>query len=112
MRIAELMDQLDATTPSPEQRAKFLYNKLVESGLQPTNWDLICFAAELLGGLVSTCEPIKPEVRRLLLMVYKIHYTYKDELATCLNQESSNQKSQTSPTQKSLTSPSSTDSPE
>jgi hypothetical protein len=94
--------EVDAQTPSPSERAKYLYDKLNALEPKPTHWDLVCFCAEAIGMLTLDLPATNNTAAQLLRMIYEIHYYGGDDNPTCLPKQ--NQKSLTTDSSQSQTS--------
>lgn len=73
----EVMRLRDLVTHSPEQRAKWLWDRLegkTLSTVKPTQWDLICFAAEVFALLSADIEFLQEISKRMVSIVYTAHY--------------------------------------
>lgn len=77
---------IDETTPSPEQRAQFIYAQLQTLDPKPTVWDMACFASEYIG-MLALMEPAFEGIsKRLSAMVYEAHYIKGADIESCLPQ--------------------------
>lgn len=70
----EVMRLRDLVTHSPEQRASYLWKLLEAQGIKPTQWDLICFAAETFALLSADIEFLQDISKRMVSIVYTAHY--------------------------------------
>lgn len=98
--ILEKYLAVDAQTPSPSERAKYLYEKLNALEPKPTHWDLICFCAEALGMLTLELPVTNRFAAAALRSIYEVHYYAGDDNPSCLPQRQQNQNSTTLPTNK------------
>lgn len=100
--------EVDAQTPSPSERAKYLYDKLIALEPKPTHWDLVCFCAETLGMLTLDLPVTNRFTSAALRSIYELHY-YDDSInPSCLpkqNQKSLTTDSNQSPTSSDQTGP-------
>lgn len=101
--ILNAFEAIDKTSPSPSERAKYIYEQLNALDPKPTHWDLVCFCAETLGMLTLELSQVNTRVAEITRMIYEIHYFGGDENPSCL-QPQQNQKSTTLPSNPSLTS--------
>jgi hypothetical protein len=74
------MEERDEETPSPEVRAGYILNLLLDKNKDLTNWDLLCFAMEYLASQVLVYEWLdKAAIVRLNSAIYTAHY-FRDEI--------------------------------
>lgn len=79
-RVADV----DAKHVDPSRRAQYLYAKLIALEPQPTMWDMVCFASELIA-MTSLMEPAFVDVaKKLAAITYEIHYIHGTNLESCL----------------------------
>ena len=95
--------EVDRQTPSPSERAKYIYDKLNALDPKPTHWDLVCFCAETLGLLTFELPVTNKYAAAALRTIYEVHYYAGDNNPSCLPSQQNNQSS-TSPSNQSQTS--------
>lgn len=81
--LQDKMDLRDKISPSPEQRAAFLYEAV--NAKKPTLWDLVCFCTEVLGVVAVEYTWLKPFAARLVSIVYTAHYNTPDPFPSVLD---------------------------
>lgn len=77
----EELEHIDILVPSPAVRAKRVWhviNARTEESL--TDWDLICFAIEILGLYTPNFPWMQQAVMKVSQLVYKAHYLNFDRL--------------------------------
>lgn len=80
--------------PEPPVIASHLYRAIKQAIPNVTQWDLICFSAEMLASAATTNPDVfKAVAVRAMDIVYTIHEHHKDGIESCLK----SQVSQTSP---------------
>jgi hypothetical protein len=85
--IASRMKERDALIPSPEQRAKAIWNILNQREKKPTYWDLICFAVETLGSVVTEYPFLRAPVKHIIKYFYSIHYLQDTLMESFINEK-------------------------
>lgn len=93
----QIVARRDKLTPTPEQRAQWIWNRLhgQMSQITPKPWDLICFSVETLALLAAEYTFLQPVIKKLVSIVYTAHY-YTDEVysSSCpMNQQVTDQAS-------------------
>jgi len=76
----------DESDSSPQKRAEKVLAALLSSGVQLSNLDVICFAAEYLGSQVSVAPWLERVAKETLWAVYATYYVLKDEEFKWLDQ--------------------------
>ena len=71
------VNETDKKTPSPEQRAKKVYD-ILKKHKELDNWDLTCFCVEYIGSQVSVHPWLEALARKLTGIVYTAHYNYDE----------------------------------
>jgi hypothetical protein len=71
---------IDALIPSPAQRAARIWKVIRAHDVGYTDWDIICFAAEVLGYFVPRYPWMTTVVQRLNKLVYNAHYLATEEM--------------------------------
>lgn len=69
----KLMEASDKVNPSPSTRAKYVWD-ILQAHPELTKWDLVCFAAELLGNVSIALPFLEPDAKSLNKLVYTAHY--------------------------------------
>lgn len=100
LQILKKYVEVDRLTPSPSERAKYIYDKLNALDPKPTHWDLVCFCAETLGMLTFELPVTNKYVAAALRTIYEVHYYSGEDNPTCLPRQQQNQNSTISPTSK------------
>ena len=78
--IEQRIREIDATgLESLESRAERVYQYLRESD-EFTNWDLICFCSQYLGGMIPVMNWIAKPVRQIGRMIHHQHYVLTEQL--------------------------------
>src|SRR3990167_1650644 len=81
--IQQLMKEVDAKFPSPNDRAQHIHKVLKEHDPDASMWDIACFCVEMLNviSLDPALQPVIGEsVKSLSRQVYSIHYFNSEEL--------------------------------
>ena len=77
----EFIEKVDKLTGSPSDRARFIWELLMQSDTKSiTNWDLICFCVETLGFMSSEFPWLKEAAMAASQIVYKAHYLNSDRI--------------------------------
>lgn len=74
VEYAQRVSAIDAVTKSPEQRAQQVFNTIRDVNANFTNWDLLCFAGELLGLSVAAYTWLEKPAKETLKLLYSAHY--------------------------------------
>ncbi len=77
----------DDSTSSPKNRATKVYDVLLNSDVDLSNLDLICFSAEYLGSQVPTAPWLERVAKEVAWAVYATYYVLKDEEFKWLDQK-------------------------
>ena len=77
----EQIAKVDAKYPSPEQRAKEVWDRIWDrTHKMPGQWDLVCFCTHTLGLLSQEWPWLTSTAQALNKLVYIAHYTNADRL--------------------------------
>ena len=77
----EFIEKIDRLTGSPSDRARFIWELLMQSDTKKlTNWDLICFCIETLGFMSTEFPWLKEASMAVSQIVYKAHYLNHDRI--------------------------------
>lgn len=68
----------DSQIPSPELRARSIWNILNQHKPKPTLWDMVCFSVEALGLAVTDYPFLVPIIKHINKLIYGIHYESRD----------------------------------
>lgn len=80
--------EVDAVTPSPEQRAAFIHGVLKEYAPNLTTWDMIAGLSSILGALTLSEPALEQVIKPLVVRVHQIHYVHGGDLKSCLERKS------------------------
>lgn len=78
--IDKIIERVDQATPSPNDRAIHVWNLLRAEHPELTNWDLVCFAANLLGYISPAFPWLHDDAKAICNLIYKAHYLNGDKL--------------------------------
>ena len=77
--IKAKIKELDATQPSPDERAKVVFHLLKTHFPELTEWDLLCFSAEFLGYMSQRYLWMQAEAKKMCSLVYNAHYVLNEQ---------------------------------
>jgi hypothetical protein len=100
-RFEQIIKRKDELTPSPGERAKLIWDILMQSDVELTTWDLLCGTTEILARLSIPIPWLEPDAKRLALLVYSAHYN-SDELpdSACIRDDGATQEGSVRPNEK------------
>lgn len=73
-KLKARLTELDASYPSPDERARVVWEILRSKAPDLTDWDVVCFAANYLGWQSQNFTWLEDDAKKLCRMVYTAHY--------------------------------------
>src|SRR5689334_7783448 len=92
----KVMAEKDKEIESPSSRAARVLGYIEFSYPELTQWDMICFCAEYLGMQSAALPAIEPETRKLLSLIYSMHYLTENPEIKVLDEKSATRPSSVS----------------
>lgn len=81
---ARIVDEIDALTRNPHQRAEYVWEILQDEGYfergEITNYDMTCFCIWYLSFMTDALPYIKPLAKHLNIVFHRFHYQAAEEL--------------------------------
>lgn len=74
----------DKISPSPEQRARYIWYAVQRLTPKPTLWDIICFCSETLSAASLEHEWLKYPAKMVSKSLYIAHYLTDTPIDSCL----------------------------
>lgn len=72
--LEERIKLVDASNPSPDERARVVWELLQKAAPNLTSWDLVCFAANYLGWQAEGLAWLALPAKHICRLVYTAHY--------------------------------------
>ena len=82
-QLTEQQRIIDPITPNPSARSLKVWKILYEHKSELDQWDIVCFAIEYMGGLLTAYPFLAKPVKHLGQLVYNAHYYHTVELGLC-----------------------------
>lgn len=95
--VGSIIQEVKDDVNGPGVRAQKVYAHLLTNG-ELTNWDLVCFAAEVIASYAGTMVWLKEVARSLVRIVYTAHYMRFQETGAWLDKPISAREQQSSDT--------------
>lgn len=80
-------EERDSVVASPEQRAKYIWDRIHSIEPKPTLWDIVCFCTESLALAAAEFTFLQPYMKRVVSVIYTAHYHTPEPFPSCLSLE-------------------------